>query len=107
MLKWFTRHENSFSIKTEHAVGDRLYFFYTYPDQAPYHGMQAIVSFTVDTIGIDISTNREHTTQKERYEGGKFGCNYYGIAPAHLVAKSKEELVAKLILQGYTVTQEQ
>ena len=92
---------------TKYNIGDKLYYYYKFPNGAPYNGRTSVVSFYVERIHVDVEVDKNRTRQSERYEGASIGCNYYGIAPENLVGRSIEELTAKLLKQGYSLSKEE
>lgn len=100
---WRKKEEEKYiKFAPEFKIGDKLLYYYTYPDYSPYNGCKGIVSFIVEEIHFTGEYSEKYGVEhKESYVGGKFGCNYYGEVPAHLVAKDKVTLIQKLVDNGY------
>ena len=85
---------------TEFQIGDKLYAYYKFPEGKPYNGEYGRVSFIVETIHVTQRITNKAMMQSERYEGGKFGTNYYGIFDGDMVSDSEEGLAVKLMRKG-------
>lgn len=88
--------------KTEFEIGDKLFYYYKYPMQEPYNGEYGVVTFIVKEIHIEKTITENGTRKSEKYEGGKFGTNYYGIASSFMVSKTMSGLTEKLLSCGYS-----
>lgn len=85
--------------RSPYKMKDKLFYLYTHDN-----GKTEIVTFYVYRIYSSMIEQPDGDHEYEfKYEGDCCGANYYGIAPENLVAKSMDELTAKLIRQGYTV----
>jgi hypothetical protein len=95
-------------LKSEYKIGDKLYYYYKFPNSEPYNGRESVVTFIVEKIHFQVELMSETSfIANVQYEGGKFGTNYYGIAPSNLVAKSYEELAVKLLSSGYCLPKQE
>ena len=84
---------------SQYKMKDKLFYLYTHDN-----GKTEIVTFYVYRIYASMIEQPDGNHNYEfKYEGDCCGANYYGIAPENLVAKSMDELTAKLMKQGYTV----